>query len=527
MKVIKNRINSVPRPDKNKKPPLSDSKVKKMQNNFSFILNNSFANKTFNTNNYKNQYSKQTSKKTSNTFEFETLNLHERITDKIKSDFYYDTSSNKQNNGHFKYNTGDFSNRSSKKILISDKDNNNFQKLKENSSNLKLILTDMKKIMQPITINKREYVTQNYFNNLILNNNDSNNSHKNSYKEFKSDKITTKIKFDKNIIQDKKLAIKKLNVNEIITKKEEDTEDDITEEINIIKTNNENNSVKNIINNINYVDLGTKVNDINESIKISQTMKVKKIIIGDRSNMVINSNGKYNFNSNNIKENNIINLNDESNIKINNNKNNNINQGNKEIGKISFDNNKEILIDNFKNNKFNDNLKIDVNEIQICVLGAKINNTNIFTIDKNKNEICYNGLIKTTENIKLKDIKNENIDKIKMIYNDCNKNINDEININDLLNVLFEYKEQFENDIILKKENEKKEIIKKYEEKIIDLNKENKILENKNDYLVNELVNSIYSNRLLVDDYKKELDKMYSQINKSEFDIKQRNLNNK
>ena len=170
MKVIKNRINSVPRPNKNKKLPSSDSKIKQMKHNYSFILNNSFVNKTFNTNNYKNQYSKQTTKKIIDTFEFDNLNLHEKITNKTKNDFYYDSSNSNQNNGRFNYNTGDISNRNNKKILISDKekDNNNFQKLKEKSSNLKLILTDMKKIMQPITINKREYVTQNYFNNLII-----------------------------------------------------------------------------------------------------------------------------------------------------------------------------------------------------------------------------------------------------------------------------------------------------------------------------------------------------------------------
>ena len=112
-----------------------------------------------------------------------------------------------------------------------------------------------------------------------------------------------------------------------------------------------------------------------------------------------------------------------------------------------------------------------------------------------------------------------------MIYDYCSKNINDEININDLINVFFEYKEQFENDIIKKEDGEKKKIIKKYEDKINDSNKEIKLLTNKNNYLVNELVNSMYSNKLLVNDYKKEMDKINSQIIKSEFDIKQKNLN--
>ena len=526
MKVIKNRINSVPRPNKNKKLPSSDSKIKQMKHNYSFILNNSFVNKTFNTNNYKNQYSKQTTKKIIDTFEFDNLNLHEKITNKTKNDFYYDSSNSNQNNGRFNYNTGDISNRNNKKILISDKekDNNNFQKLKEKSSNLKLILTDMKKIMQPITINKREYVTQNYFNNLILNNSNSNNTQKNTYKEFKSDKTNIKIKYENDIIQDKKLTSKRLNVNEIITKREDDTEDDLTEEINIIKTYNENNSVKNIINNINYVDLRTKVNDINESIKISQTVKIKKIIIGDNSNMAINPNEKYNFNSNNINEKNkIINLNDDVNTNMN--YKNISNEREKEIVEVPFDNNKETIINNFKKKKFNDNLKIDENKNQIYFLGTKVNNTNIFIIDKNKNQICYNGKTKSTENVKLKDIKQENINKIKMIYDYCNKNINDEININDLINVFFEYKEQFENDIIKKEDGEKKKIIKKYEDKINDSNKEIKLLTNKNNYLVNELVNSMYSNKLLVNDYKKEMDKINSQIIKSEFDIKQKNLN--
>ena len=149
-----------------------------------------------------------------------------------------------------------------------------------------------------------------------------------------------------------------------------------------------------------------------------------------------------------------------------------------------------------------------------------------FIIDKNNSiKINING-IKTKKDItkiKLNKLNLGQENKLKYIY-DLNQSNNRYININDLINDLYNYKIKYQElKNIIENKNENGLIIKQFNLNLSNIKKEKEILNNKKKFLINELTKSIYNNDKLQKKYKNEFERIDSYINKLFFDLNQSN----
>lgn len=405
--------------------------------------------------------------------------------------------SNINNNQYNNFNDNHFLNDENIKIYIS-KQNNNYQNLyinkkiydsntKRKSKSKNNIYYDYEEESSHNKDNssKREISSKYYTNNNSINN--GHNLNENSYygklKEMNSGV--------NNILIDMKKAI--TNSNRKPTKPK----------INIFDQSSQNKNNNNLL--FKEIEVNNKENDVsknNNEIQKDNNIDNENVLFSnseqksnkDYDNMHININ--YDFNN----DNKIINKNSNTTGKNHNNKSKNKNYKNK----IDF----SEFINSIKNTNNN---------------SPKKNVT--YVIDesgKNEISICGNKNRKKLSKIKFKELTQEQENKLKIL---CDKNSikNDYININDLINDLYEYKVKY-CEIIKNLDSNKEQKEKEFDENLVKLKKENEYLNKQKEFLINELTKSIYHNEKLEQRYKNELERIDAYVNKINFDIKEKKV---
>ena len=405
--------------------------------------------------------------------------------------------SNINNNQYNNFNDNHFLNDENIKIYIS-KQNNNYQNLYINKkiydSNTKMKSKSKNNIYYDYeeesshnkdNSSKREISSKYYTNNNSINNghNLNDNSYYGKLKEMNSGV--------NNILIDMKKAI--TNSNRKPSKPK----------INIFDQSSQNKNNNNLF--IKEIEVNNKENDVsknNNEIQKDNNIGNENVLFSnseqksnkDYDNMHININ--YDFNN----DNKIINKNSNTTGKNHNNKSKNKNYKNK----IDF----SEFINSIKNTNNN---------------SPKKNVT--YVIDesgKNEITICGNKNRKQLSKIKFKELTQEQENKLKIL---CDKNSikNDYININDLINDLYEYKVKY-CEIIKNLDSNKEQKEKEFDENLVKLKKENEYLNKQKEFLINELTKSIYHNEKLEQRYKNELERIDAYVNKINFDIKEKKV---
>lgn len=407
---------------------------------------------------------------------------------KIKSNI----NSNQYNN----FNDNHFLNDENIKIYIS-KQNNNYQNLyinkkiynsntKRKSKSKNNIYYDYEEESSHNKDNssKREISSKYYTNNNSINNghNLNDNSYYGKLKEMNSGA--------NNILIDMKKAI--TNSNRKPTKPKINIFDQSSQNKNnnlLIKEIVVNNKENDVSKNNNEIQKDNNIDNENVLFSNSEQKSNK-----DYDNMHININ--YDFNN----DNKIINKNSNTTGKNHNNKSKNKNYKNK-IDFSEFINS----IKNTNNNSPKKNVTYVIDES--C---------------KNEISICGNKNRKKFSKIKFKELTQEQENKLKIL---CDKNSikNDYININDLINDLYEYKVKY-CEIIKNLDSNKEQKEKEFDENLVKLKKENEYLNKQKEFLINELTKSIYHNEKLEQRYKNELERIDAYVNKINFDIKEKKV---
>jgi len=264
-------------------------------------------------------------------------------------------------------------------------------------------------------------------------------------------------------------------------------------------------------------------NKSNENINEYNNLVLKEIVVKNKEKENEND---INKNCNEIPKDNSIDNEQKSNKELNSiniNRNYDFDDDNKIINKKSNTTGK-----NNKSKNKNARNKIDFNAF---INSLKSENTSspkkniTYVIDENgKNEINIRGKKnkKNLSKIKLKELTKEQENKLK-IFSEKNKNKNDYININDLINDLYEYKvKYFEIKKNLDSNKELKE--KEFDENLKKLKSENEYLNKQKHFLINELTKSIYCNEKLKQRYKNELERIDAYVNEINFDIKEKKV---
>ena len=197
---------------------------------------------------------------------------------------------------------------------------------------------------------------------------------------------------------------------------------------------------------------------------------------------------------------------------------------------LDFDkfSNKLYKMKNINDDLDNFNIKYDLdnseknNQINQMIINDIKNNINIqetnLIIDKNEqNRFNIKGIKKKKFefDIEINEFKQEHINKLNSIYG--NNNV---INIEKLIDDLYEYKNKYEK---LNQINEEK-VKSENEKELIKLKEENTKLNLQNKFLINELTKSIYNGENFRNKYKNELDRFDSYINKMKYEIKENNI---
>ena len=284
--------------------------------------------------------------------------------------------------------------------------------------------------------------------------------------------------------------------------------------------------------NLNFWHSNKEENKIEKNNYHSNSSKIPKNIEKDFVNDSLNDNYDHDKKYNNIKD---VFIKNKKEIQSSNKKREEIEKIEKEGQNIyNFHNeeksnnemNQHKNITNVLNNKFdinynegifnkiliNDNNKIKFNNIQ----------KKDFHIDKNEdNEINIKGMNikKDLLNIKIDEFNKEYKNKLNII-NGNKKNKNETINVDKLINDLYEYKFKYEKlkSIINSKNIEKKE--KEIDDDLSKVKEENFKLNLQKKFLINELTKSIYNNENLRTRYKNELDRLDSYLKKIKYDLK-------
>ena len=208
-----------------------------------------------------------------------------------------------------------------------------------------------------------------------------------------------------------------------------------------------------------------------------------------------------------------------------------IQKSEEDINFYKFSNTNDLKMNNNELNQF-DNLSKEINNennfnyFDESQKNKKENIINIskkqFIIDSNQeNHINIQGIKQQNApmNIKFNEFNKEQENKLKEIYG---KSINSIINVEKLINDLYEYKIKCERiELILKSENIEK-TKKEINENLTKLKEENKKLNLQKRFLINELTKSIYNRESLRQKYKNELDRFDSYINKIKYDLKEK-----
>ena len=174
---------------------------------------------------------------------------------------------------------------------------------------------------------------------------------------------------------------------------------------------------------------------------------------------------------------------------------------------------------NYNNGIFNEILINDIDRNKINNIQKKD-----FIIDKNEgNEINIKG------NIVKKDLSNLKIDEFSKEYqNKLNKikenNKNKSINVEQLINELYEYKVKYEKfKLMLNSKSSKKEK-QEINDNLSKIKEENSKLNLQKKFLINELTKSVYNIEILRHKYKNELDRFSSYLNKIKYDLKEKSI---
>ena len=147
----------------------------------------------------------------------------------------------------------------------------------------------------------------------------------------------------------------------------------------------------------------------------------------------------------------------------------------------------------------------------------------IYTIDKNEqNQINIKGIKQQQKdliNIKTNEFSKEIENKLNSIYG---KNKNKMINVDKLINDLYEYKIKYENLKLMVNSKDIEKTKKEINDNLSKLKKENYKLNLQKKFLINELTKSIYNNENLRNKYKNELERFDSYLNKIKYDLKEK-----
>ena len=197
--------------------------------------------------------------------------------------------------------------------------------------------------------------------------------------------------------------------------------------------------------------------------------------------------------------------------------------------------NKSNNIINLNKNEINDlNNKINFNyndgtfnEILINDIDKNKNNNiqkKVFIIDKNEqNEINIKGnnINKDLFNIKIDEFSKNYKNKLNTIrVNNKNKSIN----VEQLINELYEYKVKYEKlKLMLNSKSSKKEK-QEINDNLSKIKEENSKLNLQKKFLINELTKSVYNIEILRHKYKNELDRFSSYLNKIKYDLKEKSI---
>ena len=149
----------------------------------------------------------------------------------------------------------------------------------------------------------------------------------------------------------------------------------------------------------------------------------------------------------------------------------------------------------------------------------------IYTIDKNEqNQIKIQGIKQQQKdliNIKTNEFSKEIENKLSSIYG---KNKNKMINVDKLINDLYEYKIKYENLKLMVNSKDIEKTKKEINDNLSKLKKENYKLNLQKKFLINELTKSIYNNENLRTRYKNELDRLDSYLKKIKYDLKGKSI---
>ena len=287
--------------------------------------------------------------------------------------------------------------------------------------------------------------------------------------------------------------------------------------LNFEHYNNEENRMKN--NNNNYYSNSSKIpknieNDfINDSLTdnydhLKNNNNIKDILL--RTKKEIQSSNKKREEIQKIEKE------DKNNYKYYkiNKSNNKINQNKNEINelnnKINFNYNKgtfnEILINDIDKNKNNNIQKRD------------------FIIDKNEQNVINikgSNFKKDLFNIKIDEFSKDYKNKLNTIREN---NKNKSINVEQLINELYEYKVKYEKlKLMLNSKSSKKEK-QEINDNLSKIKEENSKLNLQKKFLINELTKSVYNIEILRHKYKNELDRFSSYLNKIKYDLKEKSI---
>ena len=183
-----------------------------------------------------------------------------------------------------------------------------------------------------------------------------------------------------------------------------------------------------------------------------------------------------------------------------------------------------ILDNELEDIKFNYNLDYyqQQNNKNIINNNKSINNPkNILIIDKNEeNQINIQGIKpeKDPFNIETDEFKTEQENKLNSIYG---KNKNKIINVDKLINDLYEYKIKNEKLQMILNSKSIEKTKKEINENLSKLKDENIKLNLQKRFLINELTKSVYNRENLRHKYKNELDRVDSYLNKIKYELKE------
>ena len=211
---------------------------------------------------------------------------------------------------------------------------------------------------------------------------------------------------------------------------------------------------------------------------------------------------------------------------------NNFNMTNEFIKTIKLDKNDYNTSDSVEE-LFND-YSNDLNKNQILkneqlTLNKKnnnnINNKRIFVIDKSEqNNFNIYGISEKNDlsNIDINKLKKDQMNKLKSIYSNRNNKV---INVEQLINDLYDYKIKYQEIQNLLNSKNIKEAKKEINQNLSKIKEENIMLNLQKKFLINELTKSIYNHEKLRYKYKDELERFDSYLNKIKFDINENNIN--